>query len=53
MEDMEIIRLNIERYRRLLQTKLDERTRWVIEAMLAEFELKLVLKSRPRSSASH
>lgn len=46
MEEKEIIRLNIERYRRLLQTVLDERARWVIQAMLAECELKLALRSR-------
>ena len=42
MEEMEIIRMNVERYRRLLQANLDERTRWIIQAMLAECELKLV-----------
>ena len=27
MEEVEIVRLNVERYRRLLQTNLDEQTR--------------------------
>ena len=48
MEDMEIIRLNVERYRRLLQANLDEQTRWAIQTMLAECELKLVLLKRQR-----
>jgi hypothetical protein len=42
MEEVEIIRLNVERYRRLLQTNLDEQTRRATQAMLAEFERKLV-----------
>jgi hypothetical protein len=37
MEEVEIIRLNVERYRRLLQTNLDEQTRRATQAMLAEF----------------
>jgi hypothetical protein len=52
MEEVEIIRLNVERYRRLLQTNLDEQTRRATQAMLAEFERKLVrpeLTSRPTS----
>jgi hypothetical protein len=56
MEEMEIIRMNVERYRRLLQANLDERTRWTIQAMLAECELKLVLKRRqlpPKPGALH
>jgi hypothetical protein len=46
MEEVEIIRLNVERYRRLLQTDLDEQTRRAAQAMLAEFERKLVRQSR-------
>ena len=42
MEEVEIVRLNVERYRRLLQTNLDEQTRRATQAMLAEFERKLV-----------
>ena len=54
MEEVEIVRLNVERYRRLLQTNLDEQTRRATQAMLAEFERKLVrpeLTSRPTSAA--
>jgi hypothetical protein len=47
MEEVEIIRLNVERYRRLLQTNLDEQTRRATQAMLAEFERKLVRQNRP------
>jgi hypothetical protein len=47
MEEVEIIRLNVERYRRLLRTDLDEQTRRATQAMLAEFERKLVRQSRP------
>ena len=46
MEENAIIRLNIERYRRLLQTELNEGTRRAIQAMLDEFERKL----RPRET---
>jgi hypothetical protein len=42
MEHIDIIRLNIERYRRLLRTNLDEDTRRATERMLGEFETKLV-----------
>jgi hypothetical protein len=49
MEEAEIIRLNVELYRRLLQTDLDERTRDVVQAMLFEFELKLLRQRRARS----
>ena len=41
MEDIEIIRLNIERFRRLLQTKLGENERRTIRQLLAEQEAAL------------
>jgi len=41
MEDREIIRLNVERYRRLLRTEADETARRAIQKMLEEFEAKL------------
>jgi hypothetical protein len=41
IERIEIIRLNIERYRRLLKANLDENTRCAIERMLHEFNAKL------------
>jgi hypothetical protein len=40
-EDPAIIRLNIERYQRLLQMETDETVRQRITAMLAEEEAKL------------
>ena len=48
INEVEIIRLNIERYRRMLQTKLDENARRDIQKMLDEFETKLSLaNARP------
>ena len=47
MEEVEIIRLNVERYRRLLRTNLDEQTRRAVQAMLAEFECKLARQNLP------
>ncbi|HVO94564.1 MAG TPA: hypothetical protein VMT22_17075 [Terriglobales bacterium] len=44
MEDAEIIRLNIERYRRMLQAKLDPASRRTIEAILREFEAGLSIE---------
>lgn len=41
MDDREIIRLNVERYRRLLRTEADETVRRTIQKMLKEFEAKL------------
>ncbi len=41
VKDTEIIRLNIERYRRMLQGELEFATRRAIETMLREFEAKL------------
>ena len=52
MKEVDIIRLNVERFRRLLQTDLDERTRHAIQAMLAEFELELVRQKRPAGPGS-
>ncbi len=52
MKDTEIIRLNIERYRRMLQGELDDATRRAIETMLREFKAKLsVEESRTPSWA--
>ena len=53
VEELEIIRLNIERYRRLLQTDLNEGTRRAIQAMLAEFERKLVPRKTQIHKAEH
>lgn len=47
MDDREIIRLNVERYRRLLRTEADETARRSIQKMLEEFEAKLSA-TRPR-----
>ncbi len=40
MDELEIIRLNIERYQRMLETESNETTRQSIQRMLAEFEAK-------------
>ncbi len=45
MDEVEIIRLNIERFRRMLQTDLDETARRAIKRMLDEFESKLPAES--------
>ncbi len=49
MDDLEIIRLNVERYRRLLHTEADETARRAIQKMLKEFEAKLS-SVKPRSN---
>lgn len=41
MTEVEIIRRNIERFRHLLQSELDNPTRLSVEKLLAEFEGKL------------
>lgn len=41
MENVEIIRLNVGRYRRLLQTELDATLRQPIQRLLQELEAKL------------
>ncbi len=50
MKDIEIIRLNIERYRQMLQGELDSATRRAIETMLREFEAKLSVEESRMSS---
>lgn len=53
MKDAEIIRLNIERYRRMLQGKLEPASRRAIETMMREFEAGLsVEESYVQSSQS-
>lgn len=47
----EIIRLNIEHYRNLLKTALDEQTRRTVERLFAEEKAKLAELTK-RSSAS-
>jgi len=49
--EVEIIRLNIERFRRMLQTELDESTRRAVRSMLEEFEAKLPREGSPEASA--
>ena len=49
MDEIEIIRLNIERYRRMLQVEVDESVRRTIQKMLEEFEAKLPLAERRRN----
>jgi hypothetical protein len=46
MDATEIIRLNVERYRRMLRTDLDEITRRTIQGLLGEFEAKLPLQQK-------
>ncbi len=41
MNELEIIRLNVERYRRMLQIEVDETVRQAIKNILEEFETKL------------
>ena len=41
MNEVEIIRLNVERYRRILKIEVDETIRQAIQKMLEEFEAKL------------
>ncbi len=48
-DEVEIIRLNIERFRRMLQTDLDETAPRAVEKMLDEFESKLATKSAGQS----
>jgi hypothetical protein len=48
MDEVEIIRLNVERYRRMLQTEADEAARQAVQKLLKEFEAKL---SSVRSSS--
>jgi hypothetical protein len=43
MDEAEIIRLNIERYRRMLRSEQDESVRRAIQKMLDEFETRLIL----------
>ncbi len=47
MNELEIIRLNVERYRRMLQIEVDEDARRAIQKILEEFEAKLP-SLRPR-----
>jgi hypothetical protein len=41
VNELEIIRLNIERYQRMLQIAVDDAARQAIKNMLEEFEAKL------------
>lgn len=47
VDEIDIIRLNIERYRRLLKTEADQSARLAIEKILKEFEAKLSI-AEPR-----
>lgn len=53
MDEVEIIRLNIERFRRMLQTDLEETARRAIEKILDEFESKLPAESAGQSRHEH
>lgn len=46
INEVEIIRLNIERYRRMLQTDLDDATRRTVQRMLDEFEGQAFIRKR-------
>ena len=50
MTEVEVIRRNIERFRRLLQSELDNTTRLSVEKLLAEFEAKLSATEVPSAS---
>ncbi len=41
MDDADILRLNVERFRRMLQTETDETMRQSVQKILEEFEVKL------------
>jgi hypothetical protein len=49
MDELEIIRLNVERYRRMLRIEVDETVQRAIQQLLEEFEAKLSSLKRPRS----
>ncbi|MGD0023514.1 MAG: hypothetical protein ABSC37_02650 [Xanthobacteraceae bacterium] len=49
MNEVDIIRLNVERFRRMLQTEADESARRAIQQILKEFEAEL-FSARPRSN---
>lgn len=51
MHEAEIVRLNIERFRRMLQTELDLAARLTIERMLNEFEARISSTCRPSEQA--
>lgn len=42
MSEVEIVRLNVERYRRMWQVEIDETRRLAIQKILMEFEAKLL-----------
>ena len=46
LDEIEIIRLDVERYRRMLQIEVDETARQAIQKILMEFEAKLVSHKR-------
>jgi len=46
VDEVEIIRLNIERFRRMLEADLDETSRRAVKKMLDEFEAKLPAPKR-------
>ena len=48
MDELEIVRLNVERYRRMLQTESDKTARLAIQKMLEEFETKFALLKQRR-----
>jgi len=52
MDEIEIIRLNIERFQRMLQTELDWPARSMIENILREFENKLAASGSDGSLAA-
>jgi len=48
MNEIEIIRLNVQRYRRMLNEEVDDAVRQVIQRMLEEFEAKLAALRPPQ-----
>ncbi len=52
MNEVEIIRLNVERFRHMLQTEADENARRAIRQILKEIEAKLS-SARPLPSRLH
>jgi hypothetical protein len=51
MNEGEIIRLNVERFRRMLRTEADESARRAIQQILMEFEAKLSAAPLTKSAA--
>lgn len=52
VEEMEIIRLNIARFKRMLETETSDASRQTIEGLIREFERMLPLSGRARRTGA-